>query len=121
VGASESTFVTQWPTGESRPFTATLNLAPGAISPNLVIAKVGAGGKVSLFNNTGSVDLVADVVGWFPTGAPGPGAPHFAGDPGGQAHIAATDGSTALRLVPDSLVLAPGATGLVRVIENDAS
>jgi hypothetical protein len=33
---------------------------------NTVIAKVGAGGKVSLFNSSGSVDLLADVVGWIP-------------------------------------------------------
>ena len=39
VGASVSTFVTQWPAGEVRPFTATLNLAPGEIAPNLVVAR----------------------------------------------------------------------------------
>jgi hypothetical protein len=33
----------------------------------LVIAKVGDGGKVSLFNFAGSTDLIADVVGWFPS------------------------------------------------------
>jgi hypothetical protein len=41
--------------------------------PNLVVAKVGAGGKVSLYNNAGSTHLVADVMGWFPAAAtPGP-------------------------------------------------
>jgi len=32
-----------------------------------VIAKVGDGGKVSLFNFAGSTDLIADVVGWYPS------------------------------------------------------
>ncbi|MGH9226597.1 MAG: hypothetical protein ACRD2W_23065 [Acidimicrobiales bacterium] len=33
--------------------------------PNLVVAKVGADGKVNLFNLTGSTHVVADVAGWF--------------------------------------------------------
>jgi hypothetical protein len=34
----------------------------------MVIAKVGDGGQVSIYNNTGSVNVVGDVLGWFPTG-----------------------------------------------------
>ena len=40
--------------------------------PNLVIAKVGSGGAVRLMSSAGSVDLVADLAGWYddsPTGA----------------------------------------------------
>ena len=33
----------------------------------MVIAKVGDGGQISLFNFAGSVDLIVDVLGWFPT------------------------------------------------------
>jgi hypothetical protein len=33
--------------------------------PNLVVVKVGAGGKISLYNSGGSTHLVADVAGWF--------------------------------------------------------
>ena len=42
--------------------------SPGQTVPNMVIAKVGAGGQVSIYNNTGSVDVVVDVLGWFPSG-----------------------------------------------------
>ncbi len=60
-----STFVTAWPTGAARPNASNLNLTQGETRPNQVIVKVGTGGKVSLYNNVGSVHLIADVVGWF--------------------------------------------------------
>src|SRR5205807_2011595 len=34
----------------------------------LVMVKVGTGGKFSVYNAVGSVDVVADVVGWFTDG-----------------------------------------------------
>ena len=61
-------FLTVWPTGASRPTASNLNFVPGQTVPNMVIAKVGAGGQVSIYNNTGSVDVVVDVLGWFPSG-----------------------------------------------------
>ena len=66
TGPTAPGFVTIWPTGGNRPNTSNLNFVPGQTIPNLVIAKVGTGGKVSLFNSSGSTNLVADVVGWFP-------------------------------------------------------
>ena len=68
VGASAGTYVTAWPTGETQPLASNLNLPPGRHSPNLV--KVGAAGKVSFYNDAGTVDLIADVAGWV--GAPAP-------------------------------------------------
>ncbi len=59
-------YITAWPAGSARPLASNLNFAAGQTVPNLVIAKVGAGGKVALFNSTGNTDLVADVGGWFP-------------------------------------------------------
>ena len=67
VGATAPTFVTVSPTGQVRPFASNLNPVPGAAVPNLVVARVGAGGAIDLFNNSGSVHLVGDVVGWFTT------------------------------------------------------
>ncbi len=69
TGASARSFVTVWPTGEPRPLASSLNTQIGEDVPNLVIAKVGADGKVSMYNDSGTVHLVADVVGWFPTGS----------------------------------------------------
>jgi hypothetical protein len=65
VDATAPTFVTVSPSGERRPFASNLNPVPGAAIPNLVLARVGAGGSIDLFNNSGSVHLVGDVVGWF--------------------------------------------------------
>ncbi|HWL41405.1 MAG TPA: hypothetical protein VNQ73_00575 [Ilumatobacter sp.] len=67
VGPTQQSFVTAWPAGSARPTVSNLNVAPGDVIPNLVVVKVGAGGKVSLFNRFGEVDLLADVAGWFPT------------------------------------------------------
>jgi hypothetical protein len=66
--ATAPSFVTVWPTGEAQPTASSLNTLPSETNPNLVIAKVGAGGRISLFNANGNAHLVADLVGWIPTG-----------------------------------------------------
>ncbi len=71
VGPSAGTFITVWPTGEARPVSSNLNVPAGDTRANLVTVKVGAGGQVSVFNHTGTVDLLADVTGWY-----GPNAGH---------------------------------------------
>ncbi len=68
VAATASSFVTVWPKGAARPLASNLNVGPGDTVPNLVVVKLGAGGKVSLFNAFGEMDLIADVAGWFPEG-----------------------------------------------------
>jgi hypothetical protein len=68
VTATEATvagFVTVWPCGEPRPTASNLNLAPGVTAPNLVIAKLGAGGRVCLFTQQGG-NLIADIAGYQP-------------------------------------------------------
>ncbi|MDU0314717.1 hypothetical protein RKE38_13545 [Phycicoccus sp. M110.8] len=65
VAPTAATFLTVWPTGQPRPSASNLNLRTGEVRPNLVIATVGTGGKVSFYNNSGSIHVVADVVGWF--------------------------------------------------------
>ncbi|MEA3184333.1 MAG: hypothetical protein QOJ74_810, partial [Ilumatobacteraceae bacterium] len=54
--------------GSGRPTASNLNLVTGQTIPNMVIAKLGAGGQISIFNLAGSVDVVVDVLGWFPAG-----------------------------------------------------
>ena len=58
-------YLTVWPTGSPRPLASNLNFDAGVSVPNLVIASVGTDGKVSVFNNRGTVDVVADVQGWY--------------------------------------------------------
>jgi hypothetical protein len=48
--ATADGFLTIWPSGETRPTVSNLNTAPGGTQPNLVTVKLGAGGKVSIFN-----------------------------------------------------------------------
>ncbi len=55
-----------FPTGAPRPTASNLNFVAGETVPNLVVAKIGVGGKVSLFNRFGGTHLIADVAGWFP-------------------------------------------------------
>jgi len=54
------------------PSTSNLNLSPGETVPNLVLARVGAGGTIRI-NYFGyfPMHVIADVAGWFDTGAPG--------------------------------------------------
>jgi hypothetical protein len=59
------TYLTVYPTGENRPEASSLNPDPGAVSANLVIAKVGDDGNVTIFNHRGDVDLLADLTAYF--------------------------------------------------------
>ena len=65
VRPTMQTFLTVYPTGEQRPEASSLNPDRGAVSANLVIAKVGADGNITIFNNRGDVDLLADVTAYF--------------------------------------------------------
>jgi hypothetical protein len=65
VTPSSVGFVTLWPSGTLRPVASNLNLTAGDVRPNLVTVRVGASGRVSLYNANGSVDLVADLAGWY--------------------------------------------------------
>ncbi len=65
VGPSQATYITTYPHGASRPLASSHNAAPGQTVANLAIAKLGAGGRVRLFNAAGEVDLIADVTGYF--------------------------------------------------------
>ena len=58
-------YLTVAPAGKPRPFTANLNFTPGQTVPNLVVVKLGAGGKVSVFNSSGSTHVIFDVAGWY--------------------------------------------------------
>ena len=60
-------YLTVWPTGKDRPLAASLNMVPNQTVPNLVLAQVGTGGQVSIFNYSGTTHVVADVLGYFST------------------------------------------------------
>ena len=64
-----STSITAWPDGEAQPVSSNLNLVAGDVRPNLVTVAVGASRAVDLFNHFGSVDLIADLAGYYSTGS----------------------------------------------------
>ena len=61
-------YVTAWPTGAVRPLASNINFVFGQTTPNLVMGKLGTGGKISIFNGGGTANLVADVAGWYGAG-----------------------------------------------------
>ncbi|MEZ5141390.1 MAG: putative Ig domain-containing protein [Acidimicrobiales bacterium] len=67
--ASQDSFITAWPAGEPWPLASNVNTEPGVNTPNLAIVKMGAGGDVSFYNNSGTGHLVVDLLGWFPIGS----------------------------------------------------
>jgi hypothetical protein len=69
VSASTSSFVTVWGGGE-RPNASNLNFVAGRTVANLVITPIAADGTVHLYNAVGTVQLIADVSGYFLGGSP---------------------------------------------------
>ena len=65
VSPSAGSYLTVWPAGITRPLASNLNYVPGDIVPNLVQVGIGPGGLVGLYNFLGSVNLVADLTGYF--------------------------------------------------------
>ncbi|MER5641825.1 N-acetylmuramoyl-L-alanine amidase [Kitasatospora sp. NPDC002227] len=65
VGASAGGFVAVYPNGTPLPTVSNLNFGPGQVIPNLVVVPVGADGKVALYNKFGTVNLVADITGYY--------------------------------------------------------
>lgn len=68
TGPTAPGFLTVFPTGDPRPLASNLNFEPGMTVPNLVVAKLGAGGSISIFNPSGTTEVIADVAGWFDEG-----------------------------------------------------
>lgn len=72
VTATEPTSVTHvivWPSGSPRPATSNLNVVAGESRPNLVTVRLDESRKVSLYNDSGSVHLLADLAGHYTSGA----------------------------------------------------
>jgi len=60
-----ASYLTVYPTGKPRPTASNLNFVKGQTIANLVIVPVGTGGKISFYNNAGTVDIVADIAGQY--------------------------------------------------------
>jgi PKD repeat protein len=81
-----ASFLTVYPDGSDRPATSNLNFTAGQTVPNLVTVPVGADGKVDFYNHVGTVDVIADVQGYYRTATnPEAANPYPAGYLVGQA------------------------------------
>ncbi|MFF0752656.1 peptidoglycan recognition protein [Streptomyces sp. NPDC004267] len=59
-----SGYVSVYPNGTARPTTSNLNFKAGVSIPNLVVVPV-VDGKVRFYNHAGTVDLLADLTGYY--------------------------------------------------------
>jgi len=88
ANATQGTHLTLFPAGVTMPTASNLNIFQGVDSANLVVVKLGTGGanagRVSVFNNSGNTQVIADVVGYFTVPAPAPLAPLALGDEEGE-------------------------------------
>src|SRR5439155_898236 len=57
------------------PNASNLNFVAGQTVPNLVVAKVGDNGQVTIFNAAGTTNVIVDVSGWFDDATPSPFGP----------------------------------------------
>ena len=76
VSATRSGWLTGWASGATRPDTSIINFPTGQAIANEVVLPVGADGKIALYDGgPGAVQVVADLAGYYRSGAPSvPGA-----------------------------------------------
>jgi hypothetical protein len=60
-----SSYLTVYPADQTRPTVSNLNFVGGQTIPNLVIVRVGAGNTVTFYNAAGTVDILADLAGYY--------------------------------------------------------
>ena len=110
------TFVTVWPDGTNRPLTSNLNLVQGSARPNLVIVPIGSDGMVDFYNAQGTLNLVADVAGYF---SPSSTAGYT---PGGPCRLLDTRTGTGTCLHAPTITKAPlGPTGVLSIKVTDVA
>ena len=96
-------FLTTWPADSARPLSSSLNWLSGqAPTPNSVNSSLGSTGRISFFASSGSVDLIADITGYFlpadagPPGPQGPAGPEGPEGPEGPTGVVSTARFTGL-------------------------
>ncbi|MFN8040050.1 MAG: fibronectin type III domain-containing protein [Acidimicrobiales bacterium] len=72
TGTTAESFLSIYPSGAARPTASNLNWKPGTTIPNAVTVKLGTAGKIRAFNNSGTTNVILDVVGYFSAGSGDP-------------------------------------------------
>ena len=65
TNATAASFLSVYPAGQTRPTVSSLNFTQGQTIPNLVIVRVGVGNTVTFYNAAGTVDILADLAGYY--------------------------------------------------------
>ena len=65
TNATDGGFLTVYPDGTPQPITSNLDFTPGQVISNLVIVPVGTNGKIDIYNFSGTVDVIADLSGYY--------------------------------------------------------
>jgi len=66
TGPTAASFLTVYPGGSARPVDASnLNYVANQTIPNLVLVPLGSGNKVTFYNAAGTVNVIADLVGYY--------------------------------------------------------
>jgi probable HAF family extracellular repeat protein len=65
TNTTASSYLVVWPAGLVRPVASNLNWKAGWTIPNSVTTLLVFGGAVSVYNNNGNADVIADVAGWY--------------------------------------------------------
>ncbi|HEX8092567.1 hypothetical protein [Jatrophihabitans sp.] len=71
VSAAKPGYLTGWANESEQPGTSIINFGVGQAIANEVVLRVGVDGKIALYNGSaGTVQVVADVAGYYRSGAP---------------------------------------------------
>ncbi|HVL81769.1 MAG TPA: fibronectin type III domain-containing protein [Actinomycetota bacterium] len=65
TNTSSGGWLTVYPGSGTRPLASDLNWVPGLTVANMVVATLDANGRIRVYNDTGSTDVIVDVVGWY--------------------------------------------------------
>ncbi|MFI0791563.1 hypothetical protein ACH4OY_02495 [Micromonospora rubida] len=68
---SATTWLTVYPDGASRPSMVALNAKAGERVSNTAVVRVGANGRLAIYNNAGTTSIIVDVQGYFTTATGG--------------------------------------------------
>jgi hypothetical protein len=69
TGTTAPSYLTVFPAGGARPLASNLNVAGGDTVSNRAMVRLGTAGRVTVYNNAGSADVVVDVGGWYGDGS----------------------------------------------------
>jgi hypothetical protein len=110
VHASAATYLTLYPAGATTPTASNLNLTTGETTADLVTVALGTAEAVTVYNHAGTINVVADLEGWYSSPGSGPAGLY---NPVAPARI--TDTRTLSGAPNSGQPLKPGGTLYVQV------